>query len=108
MDQEFERRLKTLEMNDERKNQHYAGLKNDIASLREGQREIVLLLAGSSLNGNKGFVKIMEMVETKVDEMEKTLQGNCKDIANYNKATWIAIPAFILMILKVFFGNHNG
>jgi len=108
MDQEFERRLKTLEMNDERKNQHYTGLKNDIASLREGQREIVLLLAGSSLNGNKGFVKIMEIVEAKVDEMEKTLQGNCKDINNYNKIGWIVISGLILTALKVFFGNHNG
>lgn len=107
MAQEFERRLKALEMKDERRDAHHTELKKDLAFLRDGQKEIVLLLAGSALNGNKGFVKVMEIVEAKVDEMEKTLQSNCKDISNYNKASWIAVPAFILMILKIFFGGHN-
>ena len=107
MDQEFERRLKALEMKDERVGQHLTELKKDIAGLRDGQRDIFQLLAGTPLNGNKGFVKVMEMVEAKVDEMEKTIDSHTKDITSYNKAIWIIFAGLLLTALKVFLGSHN-
>jgi len=81
----MENRVNILEQKWERMESHQTELKKDISSLRDGMKEITQLLGGSSLNGNKGFIRLMETVESKVDEMEKSLNSQSKDITY---ATW--------------------
>lgn len=99
----MEQRVSALEHKWSRMEQHQTELKKDIASLRDGMKEITMLLGGSALNGNKGFIKLMEVVETKVDVIEKSIDSHEKDI---NQVTWvgrIVAGATIGMILKEIF-----
>lgn len=99
----MESRMNMIEAKDERREEHYQQLKKDLISLRDGQREIIQLLGGSALNGNKGFVKLMEIVENKVDEMQDKINLHESSI---NQAVWwgrlIALPIIGLLIKEIF------
>jgi len=98
-------RIRTLEFKDDRREAHYVELKKDIESLRKGQTEIIQLLGGSSLNGNKGFVKLMELVEDKVDEIEKSIGIHDRDIS---QGIWwgrAVIVATVGLLIKELFGK---
>jgi len=99
----MESRMTTMEAKDERREEHYQQLKKDLISLRDGQREIIQLLGGSALNGNKGFVRLMEIVESKVDEMQDKINIHERDIS---QAVWwgrlIALPIIGLLIKELF------
>jgi len=99
----MEARMTTMEAKDERREEHYQQLKKDLISLRDGQREIIQLLGGSALNGNKGFVRLMETVENKVDEIEKSIGIHDRDIS---QGIWwgraVIVATFGLIIKQIF------
>lgn len=73
MSDELEKRLRKLELIDERRESHYKTLFNAFESLKAGQSDIIHLLGGSPLNGNKGMVHLIEKIESKVDILEADL-----------------------------------
>jgi hypothetical protein len=47
---------------------------------KDSLKEVRILLGGSALNGNKGFIKLMETIEEKVDANQIQLKDMQKDI----------------------------
>ena len=59
---------------------HFKVYKNDMQDVKDGIKEMKLLLGGSALNGNKGFIHLMEKVEGKVDTIEMQIKDMQKDL----------------------------
>lgn len=59
---------------------HFETYKTDVIDIKDSLKEVKILLGGSALNGNKGFIKLMEAVEEKVDFLEKQNEKTQKDL----------------------------
>jgi len=59
----IERRVTELEFKDERRDIHYEKLSTQMKNLNDSQKDILLLLGGTALNGNKGFISLLNEVE---------------------------------------------
>ena len=59
---------------------HFKVYKTDMQDVKDGLKEVRILLGGTELNGRKGFVKVMELVEEKVDKLEKDNELIKKDL----------------------------
>jgi len=59
---------------------HFKVYKTDMVDVKDSLKEVRILLGGSALNGNKGFIKLMETIEDKVDANQIQLQDMQKDI----------------------------
>jgi len=73
MSKEENERLDRLE-------QHFRLYKEDLKDIGNSLKEVRLLLGGSELNGNKGFIRLVEAVDEKVDIIEKQTAKNTKDL----------------------------
>ncbi len=73
MENEVLQRLDRLE-------NHFSIYKNDMSDVKDSLKEVRILLGGSSLNNNRGFIMLMESVERKVESMELELNDIKKDI----------------------------
>jgi hypothetical protein len=72
-DKELSERLDRLE-------NHFKLYKSDMNDFKDSLKEVRILLGGSALNGNKGFIKLMETIEEKVDANQIQLKDMQKDI----------------------------
>lgn len=61
---------------------HFKVYKTDMSDVKDSLKEFRLLLGGSPLNGNKGFIKLMETIEEKVDKTQEQVLLMQKDIDN--------------------------
>ena len=61
---------------------HFSVYKTDMTDVKDSLKEVRILLGGSSLNNNKGFIMLMESVERKVEAMELELNDIKKDVDN--------------------------
>ena len=52
---------------------HFRIYKEDLSDIKDSVKEIKILLGGSALNGNKGFVHLMELNKEKIEAMEDEL-----------------------------------
>lgn len=59
---------------------HFKVYKTDMVDVKDSLKEVRMLLGGSQLNGNKGFIRLMETVEGKVDTIEEQVTKMQKDI----------------------------
>ena len=75
MEKEILSRLDRLE-------HHFGVYKTDMSDVKDSLKEVRILLGGSSLNNNRGFIKLMESVESKVESMELELKDIQKDMNN--------------------------
>jgi len=57
----------------DRLEQHIKIYGQGLLDLKDWVKEIKILLGGSALNGNKGFVHLMELNDEKVEALEKEL-----------------------------------
>ena len=84
---------------------HFRLNKQDVADIKDSVKEIKILLGGSALNGNKGFVKLMELNEEKKDaiEVELTKIKNEFEIAKFwgRGATGVVFVTLGLIIKKI-------
>lgn len=100
MDKEATERLARLE-------NHFKVYKSDVVTIKESLNEVRMLLGGSELNGNKGFIKLMEAVETKVNIFENdiiNLQKDSENIKFWGRfATALLSGGLILLIKETFF-----
>lgn len=85
---------------------HFKVYKTDMQDVKDGMKEIKILLGGTELNGRKGFVKVMELVEEKVDKLERDTDIIKKDLESIKfwgrGATGVAFVTIGLMIKKLF------
>jgi hypothetical protein len=76
-----------------------------MADIKDSVKEIKILLGGSALNGNKGFVRLMELNEEKIDNMEVELTKLKNDFETAKfwgrGATGVAFVTLGLIIKKV-------
>lgn len=103
-------RLLKLEYNDERRESHYRELKKDIQVMTDNQRQMTELLEGTHLNGNKGFVKLMELVEQKVEIMESKILLLEKDSDNtkfWGKFIVAVVTIFLGILFKIGLGGKD-
>lgn len=100
MSDDLEQRIRKLEIIDERREKHYQTLFNSFESLKTGQADIIHLLGGSPLNGNKGIVKLIEKIESKVDILEADLI-KYKEQADTARAWGRGAMGFLFAILLV-------
>jgi len=56
---------------DIRRDEHHRELKKDIGILTENVNELITLIAGNNLNGNKGLYVLVQKIEDKVDKHDK-------------------------------------
>lgn len=61
---------------------HFKVYKTDMKDVKEELKEVRVLLGGTELNGRKGFVKVMELVEEKVDRLEMKIELMDRDMEN--------------------------
>jgi len=66
---------------DDRRDQHYKNLQGDIKHLNQNVESLILVIAGTPLNGNKGLVSFLDKVEQRVKGSESDIQQNKQDIA---------------------------
>jgi len=82
---------------------HFKVYKSDMADVKDSLKEVRVLLGGSSLNGNKGFIKLIETVEEKVDTIEGQIINIQKDIDStkfWGKTAAGLLVAVILIIIN--------
>jgi hypothetical protein len=89
----------------DRLEQHFSLYKQDMADIKDSVKEIKILLGGSALNGNKGFVRLMELNEEKIDNMEVELAKLKNDFETAKfwgrGATGVAFVTLGLVIKKI-------
>lgn len=96
MENEVLQRLDRLE-------HHFSVYKKDMSDVKDSLKEVRILLGGSSLNNNKGFIMLMERVESKVDTMEVELIELKKDMDTtkfWGRGIAGVLFASILIIIK--------
>lgn len=85
---------------------HFKVYKTDMQDVKDGLKEVRILLGGTELNGRKGFVKVMELVEEKVDKLEKDNEAIKKDLDSIKfwgrGASGVAFVTIGLMLKKLF------
>lgn len=85
---------------------HFKVYKTDMQDVKDGLKEVRILLGGTELNGRKGFVKVMELVEEKVDKLEKDNELIKKDLDSIKfwgrGASGVAFVTIGLMLKKIF------
>jgi len=89
----------------DRLEQHFRLYKQDMADIKDSVKEIKILLGGSALNGNKGFVRLMELNEEKIEAMEVELAKIKHDFETAKfwgrGATGVAFVTLGLIIKKI-------
>jgi len=98
-----ENRIFALEEKDARRDIHYVTLNKKIDELTASQRQIIDLLAGTNLNGNKGLVRLLETVEEKVNINKEQCRDMQKDIDNvkfWGRGASALLFASILVIIN--------
>jgi hypothetical protein len=84
---------------------HFRLYKQDMADIKDSVKEIKILLGGSALNGNKGFVRLMELNEEKIDNMEVEIAKIKNDFETAKfwgrGATGVAFVTLGLIIKKI-------
>lgn len=73
-------KIEFLMATDERRERHIKELQKDINTLTVTVGNLTTAIIGSPLNGNKGFVNLMEAIEEKVEMIEKSNTALQKDI----------------------------
>ena len=90
----------------DRLEQHFKVYKQDVADIKDSVKEIRILLGGSALNNNKGFIRLMELNEDKVRHLENELHDLRNDMENakfWGKGfTGVAFITLGLIIKKIF------
>lgn len=85
---------------------HFKVYKTDMQDVKDGLKEVRILLGGTELNGKKGFVKVMELVEEKVDKLERDNEAIKKDLESIKfwgrGASGVAFVTIGLMLKKIF------
>ena len=61
---------------------HFETYKTDVTDIKDSIKEVKLLLGGSALNGNKGFIHLMQQVSDKVELLERQNEKTIKDLDN--------------------------
>jgi len=90
----------------ERLENHFKTYKSDVSDIKESLSEVRTLLGGSELNGRKGFIKLMESVEEKVNIFENEIIAIKKDIDQskfWGRTAVLAITACVAFLLRQFF-----
>jgi len=101
MSQTFEQKAITERL--DRLENHFKVYKTDMLDVKDSLKEVRVLLGGSSLNGNKGFIKLIETVEEKVDTIEGQVTKMQKDIDSvkfWGKGATGLLFASILVIIN--------
>jgi len=98
-----EQRITILEEKDKRREDHYKKLTSSLDNLNDSQKQLLLLLVGTALNGNKGFISLLDEVEKRVDNIEKKTDTHERDLS---QVVWwgrlITIPIIGLLIKEIF------
>lgn len=84
---------------------HFKVYKTDMVDVKDSLKEVRLLLGGSSLNNNKGFIMLMESVEKKVDTLEidiKKLEKDMESTKFWGRSAAGFLFAFILILINHF------
>lgn len=85
---------------------HFKVYKTDMVDVKDSLKEVKILLGGSQLNGHKGFIKLMEAVEGKVDKLEKENELIKKDLDSIKfwgrGASGVAFVTLGLVVKKLF------
>ena len=101
--EEIAEKIHVLSEKMDRYEKHRVELKKDVQNLTDSQKEILTLLVGSPLNGNKGFVKLMESVEEKVTILEKDIQSAKQTIDNvkfWGKTATLLLTGLFLVLMN--------
>lgn len=88
---------------DVRRDTHYKELKKDIQNVSENVKELTSLIAGTHLNGNKGFFNLVETIEVKVLRHEKDIEDSQRkhdNIKGWGKAVGVVILAIFVVIIN--------
>lgn len=85
---------------------HFKVYKTDMQDVKDGLKEVRMLLGGTELNGHKGFIKLMETVEEKVDRLDSDNHIIKKDLENIKfwgrGSAGVVFVTLGLMIKKIF------
>jgi len=73
-------RLLKLEEKDLRRDAHYTNLNAKIDNLTDSQKQIVMLLGGTPLNGNKGFISLLDEVDKRLKMIEDKSKDHHRDL----------------------------
>lgn len=99
-------RVLILENKDERRDAHYVKLNAKIDELTKSQTQIIELLAGTDLNDKKGFIKLVNKIEEKVNALELQNADHTRDLSQvkfWGRGTaGVVFVSLGLMVKKLF------
>jgi len=102
-EQPMETRVYALEEKDIRRDAHYKKLNEKMDRFNESQQQIILLLGGTPLNGNKGFISLLDEVDKRLEVVEERTKENNRDL---EQVVWwgklVCIPIIGLVIKALF------
>ena len=88
---------------DDRREGHIKELQKDVRELTTSLNNLTTAIVGSSLNNNKGLIKLIEEIDIKVDRLKDENIANKKDIDNvkfWGRGASGLMFATILIIIK--------
>lgn len=97
--------LKVLSEKMDRYEKHREELRKDVKVISDSQRQMIDLLAGTNLNGNKGLVRLLETVEEKVNinkEQVKDIQKDMDNVKFWGRSAMVLLTGFILVLANYF------
>lgn len=68
-------KISYLMATDNRREAHHKELKKDVEQLTKSVNNLISLIAGNDLNGNKGLYSLTKEIESKVDKHQSELQS---------------------------------
>jgi len=101
--QPMETRVYALEEKDIRRDAHYKRLNIKIDDLTDSNKQLLLLLGGTALNGNKGFISLLDDIDKRLKLVEIQSENNDRDLS---QVVWwgklVCLPIIGLLIKALF------
>lgn len=95
--------ISTLSEKMDRYEAHRVELKKDVKAVSDRQSEIVMLLAGSDLNGKKGVLNLIDEIDKRTRHLENentSIQKDLDTVKFWGKGVAGVLFATILVIIK--------
>jgi len=87
----------------ERLENHFQVYKNDMNDVKDGMKDLRTAIIGNDVNGNKGFLHLINKIDEKVDAMESKQILLEKDVNNAKyvaRTFWVGVVGFIFWLFQ--------